>query len=129
VNRKTIAYVKKQLRKASLANPGRVSAKNRSKIDKALFKCENKSCLTAMYEGESDKNLKDLNTKHPQLTIVKGKIELDHDIPVRQGKGDLDWNDYIESLFCDESNYNAYCPSCHAKKSEEDRNENADKKV
>lgn len=127
MDRKTIAYVKKQLRKASLANPSRISAKNKSKVDKALFECNHCGCYC--YEGVSDKNMKELEKKYPSVEIKKEKVQADHIVPVREGKGEFDWGDYIESMFCSEDNYQMLCDECHSKKSKKDKDENANKKV
>lgn len=98
--------------------PYRTKAKNRSKIDSALYKCEGEDCKIAIYEGASEKNyLKHVEAYKDQFEVIRGKIELDHKLEVIEPKrGFADWNTYIERLWCDDKGYNVYCSSCHAKR-------------
>ena len=41
-------------------------------------------------------------------------VEVDHIVEVGPFSGD--WNDYINRLFCDQSNLQVLCIKCHAKK-------------
>lgn len=119
MNRKVHNFVKRKLRSASVYNPARITVKNSAKVAPATFECA--KCGVFVYEGKSAKNLKALKKEFPKKKFVKEKIQLDHIKPVREGKGDWDWNDYIESLFCDEENYQPLCSCCHKKKSAKDK--------
>lgn len=49
-------------------------------------------------------------------------VEVDHIIPVVDPKdGFVDWNTYIDRLFCSKDNYQVLCVSCHKKKSKKER--------
>lgn len=48
-------------------------------------------------------------------------IEVDHIVPVVDPVvGFVDWNTYIERLFCERSNYQAICKPCHRIKTKEE---------
>lgn len=123
LDKRTIARIKASLRAASVFHPARLSVKNKAKIAPALFKCEC-GCKTAIYEGTSESTFRQYKEQFAELWILKGKGQIDHIAPVREGKRDqpIDWNDYIESLFCSEDNLQYLSKSCHQLKSERDRN-------
>ena len=59
--------------------------------------------------------------------FVKKDIEVDHRIPVIDPqKGFQGWDEYITRLFCDKSNLQALCRSCHKQKT---RNERGQRRV
>lgn len=118
---KITSLVKKHLRKASLAHPNRNEAKNKAKIAPALFRCQCGCCSYALYEGTSKKNLEEINQQFSDLIILEEKGHIDHIVAVREGKGELDWEDYIHSLFCDTDNLQYLSPECHTKKSKKDK--------
>ena len=122
-----IAKIKNALRRIHLHDKQRAKAKERSKIDAALYKCSAKGCKIAIYEGSSDKNFMKLADKYKkQYELVKGKIELDHIEPVVQPtKGYADWNTYIERLWCAADGYSAICRDCHAEKTAREAEERA----
>jgi 5-methylcytosine-specific restriction endonuclease McrA len=125
MNRRTIGFVKSVLRKASLKHPARLAAKNKAKVDKALYACQDSKCKKMIYEGYSAKNYKALQQKYPNSVIKRGKIQLDHIDPVVPIEGFSTWDEYIERLFCEEDNFRALCEGCHGKKS---RKENKQRK-
>lgn len=122
MDRKLISIVKKSLRKASLTNPARTQAKNKAKIAPSLFRCQCGNCELAIYEGSSDANFDKLSEDFSDLWLQRGKGHVDHIKPVREGKGDFDWDDYITSLFCEVDNLQYLAPSCHDIKSKMDKN-------
>lgn len=141
-----IAKIKNTLRRIHLHDKQRDLAKKRSKIDKALYKCEAKRCKIAVYEGASEKNFLALADKYKgKYELVKGKIELNHSIPVapterydelvedlqkntallrllnvdkKYVKGLLDLMIYISRLWVSEESYDCMCSFCHAKVTE-----------
>ena len=141
-----VAKLKNALRRVHLQDKQRLTAKGRSKIDSALFKCENPDCNVALYEGTSDKNLNKLIDKHPDLNIKKGRIELNHLHPVvpletyddlieRLQKDEqflglirldkkyvrtiLQLAVYIARLYVSSDDYSALCSDCHKLETEE----------
>lgn len=57
------------------------------------------------------------------------QIQVDHKKPVVDPKkGFVDWNTYIERMFCDKKNLQALCKGCHMKKSSQERSLSAKKK-
>lgn len=123
-----IAKIKNALRRIHLHDKQRAIAKERSKIDKALYKCENRDCKIAIYEGQSDKNFMALADKYKKkYELIRGKIELDHKNPVIEPKkGYADWNEYIERLWCAADQYNCYCEFCHKEKTSREAGERAE---
>ena len=62
----------------------------------------------------------------PVSHVVNGKrrknIMVDHINPVvTPSEGFVDWNTFINNLFCEEDNLQAICSACHDKKSTEER--------
>lgn len=106
----------------------RVKAKQRCKIDAALFKCESESCKIALYEGQSEKNYLALVEKYKdKYEVIRAKLELDHIIPVVEvKKGFCDWNTYIERLYCAPEGYRGLCRFCHAEKTAKEASERAE---
>lgn len=55
------------------------------------------------------------------------QISLDHIKPVVDPhKGFIDWNNYIERLFCEEDGFQVLCKTCHSAKS---KHENAIRRI
>lgn len=51
------------------------------------------------------------------------EVQVDHKKPVIDPKiGFVDWNTYIERMFCKKSNLQVLCTTCHKKKSDKERN-------
>jgi len=112
--------IKKKLRLASLSNPSKNIKKNESKVAPATFECEH--CGAYCYEGNSEKNLKQLKKTYPNKVFKKEKIEMNHVEPVIGYDGFIDWNTYIDRLFCDVDGYNALCKECHIKETQKQNN-------
>jgi 5-methylcytosine-specific restriction endonuclease McrA len=50
------------------------------------------------------------------------EIQVDHKKPVIDPKfGFVDWNTYVERMFCKKSNLQALCLNCHKKKTEKEK--------
>lgn len=115
-----IAKIKNALRRIHLHDKQRRIAKDRCKIDSALFKCEAEGCKIALYEGSSDKNYLALVEKYKsEYEVIKGKIEADHELEVVEPKkGFCDWNTYIERLWCSSEGYNMLCSECHKERTQ-----------
>lgn len=118
-----VAKIRKNLQKIWVHCPQRTKAKKRAKIDTALYKCENKGCNNAVYDGVSDKNYLKLVDKYSEYEIIKGKIEIDHIEPVVDPKtGFVDFNTEIERRWVGADDYRALCRDCHAiKTAQEDK--------
>lgn len=117
VDRRTRNFIIAALRRLSLKDPARNRAKNKQKVDKALFACATKNCKNLTYEGSSDKNYSELSKKYPQHNLIRGRLELDHKIPIGSFE---DWNSYIPAMFCEESNYQGLCRDCHKEKTKKE---------
>ena len=104
----------------------RAKAKARCKVDTATFKCE--SCGILLYEGTLESRYKKMCMKYgAEYEVIKGKIELDHKIPVVEvKKGFCDWNTYIERLYVGPEDYQGLCRTCHAEKSKKEVEERAE---
>jgi hypothetical protein len=91
--------------------PPIIATKKRAKIGPELYKCE--ECEQIIYSG--DRSIDVIRLDHPNAIV--DSIAIDHKIPVMPVEGKkLDWNEYIKSVFCDTSNLQALCSSCHSKK-------------
>lgn len=109
--------IKKHLRRLSYQRPEYTEAKNRAKIDKATFECEN--CGQVMYDGKSQKSFDNLKEKYPD--IVQMKPELDHELEVvDKEKGWQGWDEFINRLFCGPDELKVLCKPCHKSVSDEE---------
>lgn len=51
------------------------------------------------------------------------EVQVDHKKPVIDPKiGFIDWNTFIERLFCKKSNFQILCTACHKKKTKKETN-------
>lgn len=88
----------------------------------------------AKYETLNEaKTVKKINAKtgrmaqHYLCHLCKGEfpakeVQADHKKPVVDPKtGFVDWNTYIERLFCKKSNFQILCRGCHTKKSKQEK--------
>lgn len=54
--------------------------------------------------------------------FVANEVQIDHIRPVVDPKkGFVDWNTFIERLYCGADNLQCLCKGCHAKKTEKER--------
>lgn len=103
----------KHMRKTSMGHKPRTDAKNACKIDKATYQCN--LCDQIIYEGKSQKNFEKLQETYPD--IIMDKFHMDHIQPVVCPKtGWIDWNTFIERLFCGPDGWQGLCPACHDEK-------------
>lgn len=130
MDKSTINRIQRVLRNDFKISKVYSSCTSRSKVDKALFKCE--KCGTLNYQGTSEKNYKqlvekykvDITVSNKKLSTKLGldvtKMEVDHIIPVIDYDKyyyTVDWNEFISRLFCEESNLQYLCTPCHSEKS------------
>lgn len=89
--------------------------KKRAKKAPATYECE--SCHYWCYEGSSEKNFDKLTEEFPSQKFKMEKANVDHKNPVRSvEEGFVDWNTFIERMFCDEDNLKLLCKTCHKEK-------------
>lgn len=113
------AKIKKHLRRLSIQRPEYTKAKNRAKIDRAVFKCENPDCGQVIYDGKSKASFEKLKLTYPD--IIMEKPEMDHDIEVVSAeKGWQGWDEYINRLWCGPDELTLLCKSCHKKTSKKE---------
>jgi len=91
VNLKTFLLPK--LRRISYLWPSRKQAKIASRVERGRYKCAICNNLFGPTE-----------------------VSMDHISPVVDLTGFVDWNTYIERLFCDISGYQSLCSACHDSK-------------
>lgn len=90
------SFLISQLRRATYKFPPRNEALKKARVDRGLYKCAGCSKITDRHD-----------------------IRMDHILPiVDPNVGFVDWNSYIERMFCDEIGYQALCNSCHDQKSQ-----------
>lgn len=109
------------LRRLTFSYPPRNVAKAKQKIGPAIYTCI--KCNTCIYEGTSNKNFEKLKIDYPGL--IKGKLHMDHldpCIPLAGFKSDyFDWTTFINNMFCEESNFQGICSSCHKDKTDKEK--------
>lgn len=112
-----VGKIKKHLRRLSFQRKEYTQAKDRAKVDKATFKCED--CGLLMYDGSSQNSLDKLKETYPDIQWVKP--EMDHVHPVSEPKrGFVSWDEYLDRLFCAPEDLRVLCPKCHQEKTNQD---------
>lgn len=114
IKRKIISYA----RRLSGSWPPKQNVKKRALVAPALHRCS--KCGSLNYEGESEKNFQKYVEQFPGEVVNNRGIELDHIKPVISVSGWSTWEDFFNSLFCDEDNYRPLCFICHKRKSTEE---------
>jgi 5-methylcytosine-specific restriction endonuclease McrA len=85
------SWLVNKLRRISYQFPERKQAIKDARVERGKYKC-------AKCEG----------------IFKPGEFQLDHVIPVIDPhEGFMDWNNFIERLFCDVSGWNILCLNCH----------------
>ena len=88
-----------KLRSASLLWPARQDVYDRIRVERGKYKCE--IC---------------------EEIFKRKEIDIDHVEPVIDIQiGFIDWNTYIENLFCEADNLQGICKSCHSVKTEQEK--------
>ena len=98
------SFVKSTLRSGSQRWPPKYRALNAAKQGKKI--------------NESTGRL----AEHYQCNVCKGSfagkdVEVDHINPIVPTSGFISWDSFIDNLFCELSNLQVICKTCHAKKS------------
>jgi 5-methylcytosine-specific restriction endonuclease McrA len=105
------------LRRLTFSYPPRTNTKRKAKVDAATYECN--LCGIYIYDGKSDKNFMELEQKYVGK-VIKGRVNIDHIVPVVDSGKDFSWDLLIEGLFCPESNLQCICKECHTKKTEKE---------
>lgn len=113
--------IKRALRKLSWSWKPYINAKNAAKVDKATFECA--SCAKYCYTGKSQKNFTSIKNSYKMKDVeMVGTVYVDHIEPVEDPvKGWSSWDNYMERLYCPESNLQVLCKECHDAKTNEER--------
>jgi hypothetical protein len=121
MDKKFKAKLERALRKLSWSWKPYGIARERAKVDKATFECQN--CGKYCYTGKSEKSLTTLKEKYTMKNVEMCSICVDHIDPVVDPKeGFICWDTYINRLYCDESNLQVLCLNpCHKEKSKRER--------
>lgn len=98
------AFVKGKLRRASIFWPARTEAKNRSRVSRGRYKCE--ECQSILKSQEIE-----LDHKEPVIPLSGMILRPD-------GSGRIDYNAYVDRLFCSADNFAVLCIQCHSIKTE-----------
>lgn len=114
-----VGKIKKHLRRLSIQRPEYSKARNRAKVDTAVFKCE--KCGQLMYHGKSSSSFDKKKETYPD--ILWETPELDHINSVVDVKdGWQGWDEYINRLFCGPDDLLVLCKACHKGVSSEEMN-------
>jgi len=83
----------------------------------AKFKCLEESKTEKRINPASGRMAQFYTCNACQNEFTNKDVEVDHIIPVVDPKvGFVDWNTFIERMFCDRENYQTLCKPCHKKK-------------
>ena len=123
MDKKTKARIIQAARKLSRWHKPRLTAKNKAKVDKALFLCS--ACGTLCYEGKSQIQFFKYKEQYKKYRVIQEAPHMDHIDPVVDPKTGFpyladewpDFNTYFRRMFTEESNFACLCPSCHELKS------------
>jgi hypothetical protein len=122
IKRMIIGYA----RRLSSSWEPRQNVKKNAKVAPALHRCS--KCGSLNYEGDSQKTFDKYVQQFPNDTVNFKRIELDHIKPVIGVSGWTNWDEFFESLFCEEDNFRPLCNSCHQRKTNAESNYRKDAK-
>ena len=121
-NKKFEAKIMSALRKLTKQWQPILNARKKTKIGPELHKCP--LCSQIIYTGK--RSIEAIQVDYP--TAIAGRMDVDHVQPIvaieDSGKP-KDWNKIIERMFCDESNLQSCCSTCHTIKSSFEKGERA----
>jgi hypothetical protein len=101
-------------------------AKNAAKVAPSTYGCD--FCGKWVYEGTSDKNFAKLQEENSEKTVVRGKIEMDHqEAVIDPKKGWQGWDEYINRMWCSPDGYNRLCRECHQEKTNRETKKRSEK--
>jgi hypothetical protein len=116
------------LRKVFLRSKVRKEAKQKYKVGPSTHICCN--CGVYVYSGSKTLEKHLINFELPDNTeMIKGKTDIDHKVEIGTF---IDWNTFIDKLFCNIDNLQCLCQDCHkikSKKSTKVRAANRKKKI
>ena len=103
------AFIISTLRAGSRRYPPKYETLNEAKTEKKLNKATGR--VAQHYKCNACKQ-----------EFPAKEVQVDHKKPVVDPKtGFVDWNTYIERMFCKKSNLQVLCRSCHKKKTEKEK--------
>lgn len=76
------------------------------------------ACVGIRKNASSGRDAKHYHCSSCKRAYPQKQVQVDHIVPI--GKG-LDWNTFIEKLFCERDNLQVLCKTCHKRKT---KNEN-----
>ena len=90
-------------------------------------------------EAKTEKRINPASKRLAQFYLCAGcaeefpakEVSVDHRIPVVGPEGFIDWNNYIEKMYCEAENLQVLCTACHHEKTQlekGERNKNRSKK-
>jgi hypothetical protein len=124
LDRKTHNRLLQAARKISMSWAPRVAAKQKCKVDKALYQCQ--LCKSYVYEGKSPVTY-DYYLQVYGDNVLFDNFHMDHKEPVVATNTDKhSWDIYYSRLFCPEENWQGICKPCHDIKS---KAENLQRKI
>lgn len=108
------------LRKLTYSWEPRKKVLEAAKVAPATYLCN--KCGAWAYKGASDKNYLYIKEDNPEENIIREKVCVDHINPVVDPKvGFVNWDTYINNMFCPEENLQVLCNPCHDKKTKEEK--------
>lgn len=105
---KFVSFVKSQLRGGSMKWPPKNETLRNARRDRGIYLCNGcKELVTASVKVEGKR---------------KKNVFVDHIQPiVDPNEGFVSWDRFINALYCDSSNLQVLCSSCHNAKTQEER--------
>ena len=110
------------LRRLSYSWPPLNAALKLARRDLSTYECAH--CHDYIYDGDSDKTLKNVCSRHSR-TVRKGKLHKDHIAPIIPLEGFKlkiwDWNEYISRMYCEINGIQILCEKCHQIKTDNEK--------
>lgn len=115
------AKIKAAINKLRRQWPPIIAVKKAARVGPELFRCS--GCNMLIYAGARD--ISYIQIHHPEA--VEGKVDVDHSDPVQPVDGrELTFDEYIDRVFCGESNLKLLCKVCHISKTSAEAGERAE---
>lgn len=102
------SFIQSLLRQGTRKWAPKTEVLKRAKVSRGMYKCEGCEAVVAP-------TYKDGRRRKPNIFVDHIKPVVDPSI------GFTNWDDYIESMFCEMDNLQVLCKDCHDKKSAEER--------
>jgi hypothetical protein len=107
-------FIRSALRSASMRWPPKYKVKSKARVERGLYRCEG-------YNREAHVVPASLPPKPGNKRRIDNVL-VDHIVPVVcPNMGFVDWDSFIDRLFCDSSGLQVLCHECHLAKTADEK--------